>query len=189
MPSFKLIKPYGQRYKDAENSLQHHTTQAHKSHLKPTKTSSLERQDRSCNNRVADHQRETPGEQLLVIENNHPPPPLPREGPYPLALDRRAPNRRQMEMFPLEQEECSSRGHQRTVTRPSRCDEHTGAAKLQLGPPWEGKARERPQSSKEQRAENGRSLATCRHEHLADNHPIGTLHHYAAAPKMAPPRR
>jgi hypothetical protein len=61
MPSFNLIKPYGQRYKNAENSLQHHTTQAHKSRLKPTKTSLLERQDRSCINEVADHQRETPG--------------------------------------------------------------------------------------------------------------------------------
>jgi hypothetical protein len=52
MPSFKLIKPYGQRYKDAENSLQHHAPPKHtqnrkrKLRLRKTKTSSLERQDR-----------------------------------------------------------------------------------------------------------------------------------------------
>jgi hypothetical protein len=119
MPSFKLIKPYGHRYKDADNSLQHHAQHKQKQICnKPC----LQRRGPSRSVSRKKHTAAKTSQSTVITppEDQHQGnsgsaqiSSLAAEGPCPLALDRRASHRQTRVCSPLNKENCCPRDSHR----------------------------------------------------------------------------
>jgi hypothetical protein len=121
MPSFKLIKPYGHRYKDADNSLQHHAQHKQKQICnKPC----LQRRGPSRSVSRKKHTAAKTSQSTLITppEDQHQGnsgsaqiSSLAAEGPCPLALDRRASHRQTRVCSPLNKENYCPRDSHRML--------------------------------------------------------------------------